>query len=943
MAATLLVLIAGAAALPLFFDSGFLNTRSGGDSPFLLFRLHQLHSVLADGHFPARWMPDAAYGLGYPFFNYYAALPFYFASALSIGDSQPFIAALKLTQLTGFVLAAIGVYLWLRPYLQSPWARLAAAAAYTFAPFHMVNVYVRGDSLGEFWAMAFFPLCFYTADRLAQKRTATALALLSLAYAALIFSHNISALIFSPLLGLYMLLAVLHNSEDWSERLRLTTLFSIAIFLGMALVAFFWLPAILEKDFGQLGTVTEGYFHFSRHFRTLDLVQPQLWFDYSVTVDESHTPFAMGLLQALLGVAGTVALGIYFKRTRHWHAAMVLIGVLVSTLMITPLSTLVWEYVPLLDFTQFPWRFLSVQALFVAAAIGYFAQALPKPAVSGIGISLVLAAAALVGLQLDFIPLTSADVTAERLQEYEYFTGNIGTTIRFEYLPNTVTNRPYVSSEYVTGTPEALLINGAAVTAQVQKLASEQHWQIDATEPSQIAIPLHYWPGWQATLNNAPVNIQPLPDLGWTTVEVPAGTHALHLFLADTPIRKTANQVSIAAVAIAFSLCFWTERKKGNLLGLLGAGIVVFLTISLLAGIADGMPQSQLSGPSTMDFGLRGYRHQENVTFDDGSQLASIDTNKRLTRPGYLFDVPNPIEGVAQRPGIFLPRVERDATPLTPAGVTRGALYLAPVRMQPAAEAYTGSAPLGVDLISLETTQLDTDLLGVQLGWGVDRALAQRLQLGLKLTNQAGETLSAIDVQAGTGAWSSELWQAGVLTADNYALDLPTDLPAGNYALTVTLYHAVTLQPYVNTIYTVSLGDVAAASQTDTPFPTDITFGALSLLALEHQLENDHVTVVTNWGVQAPLHTSYKYFIHVLDPATGEIIAQADVYPGNGTNATNIWQTGQTQTDQVSIPLPPGTTQYQVAIGWYHPVLGSRLPVFSDGNPVPDNRYIAPN
>src|SRR5512134_1706241 len=79
-----LALTSAIAASPLFLGSGFLNTRGGGDSPFLLFRLHQLYSALTQGVFPVRWMPDAAYGLGYPFFNYYAALPLYLAALFKL-------------------------------------------------------------------------------------------------------------------------------------------------------------------------------------------------------------------------------------------------------------------------------------------------------------------------------------------------------------------------------------------------------------------------------------------------------------------------------------------------------------------------------------------------------------------------------------------------------------------------------------------------------------------------------------------------------------------------------------------------------------------------------------------------------------------------------------------------------------------------------------------
>ncbi len=941
MTGIILILITGAAALPLFFDSGFLNTRSGGDSPFLLFRLQQLSVALGDGHFPARWMPDAAYGLGYPFFNYYAALPFYFAALISTaGEGSHFVSALKLTQLAGFLLAGVGVYLWLRSHLRQNWARLAAVAAYTFAPFHMVNVYVRGDSLGEFWAMAFFPLCFYAADRVAKERNLASLALLSTFYGALIFSHNISALIFSPLLGLYLLFQVLNTSGERSQQLQLFGLYCAAIPLGMALFAFFWAPAILEKDFGQLGTVTEGYFHFSRHFRTIDLVQANPVFDYSVAVDESHTPFAMGLTQAIAGIAGLAGLALTIRQRKDWHAIMVLIGLGVSTLMITPLSTPLWEYVPLLDFTQFPWRFLSVQALFVAAALGYAIERFPKANFSGPIVTLALGVAALAGLKLDFIPLTHADITAERMQEYEYFTGNIGTTIRFEYLPNTVTNRPYVSSEYVTGTPAALVLSGTATAERTHKQADNEIWQIEVSDASQIAVPLHYWPGWQAESAGSPVALQPLPDLGWATFELPAGTHTVTLFLTDTPIRRTANLISLlSALGLGLAVCISISRHQGAMT-LLTYGVVSTLGVAVFAGLAATLPQPNPDGLSNMDFGLRGYRHREAVTFDDGTRL-STDTPTQLVRPGYLFNAPNPVRLGDQEQGVFLPRTNSNATPLTPSGQTRGTLYLAPEKITTVSSNYAETAPFGVNLLDVDAQSIADDALGVTLTWGVDRPLAQRLQLGLKLTDINGATLSVIDVQAGTGAWSSELWKAGERTHDSYALEIPTDLN-GRYALHVTLYHAVTLQPYVNTIYAVDIGDTLPALERAELDPAAVMFGDIGLTNISADLNAGQLSVFTNWQVLATPDSSYKYFIHVLDPATGEIITQADVYPANGTNTTQRWAANTVEADRVDIPLPAEIDAYQLAIGWYHPVLGTRLPLTVNGERVADDRYLVP-
>ena len=56
----LVIVLALIPALPLLVGSGLVNTRAGGDSPFLLVRVQQLALSLRAGVFPVRWMPQAA-------------------------------------------------------------------------------------------------------------------------------------------------------------------------------------------------------------------------------------------------------------------------------------------------------------------------------------------------------------------------------------------------------------------------------------------------------------------------------------------------------------------------------------------------------------------------------------------------------------------------------------------------------------------------------------------------------------------------------------------------------------------------------------------------------------------------------------------------------------------------------------------------------------------
>jgi len=272
--------------LPLLAGGGPVNTRGGGDSPFLLVRLHQLVSNLSAGVFPARWMPDAAYGLGYPFFNFYASLPYYIAALFKLWGFG-FIWAIKLTQLLGFVAAAASMYLLAKHLFQREASAILAALAYTYAPYHLVNVYVRGDALSEFYAFVFYPLIFWALLRLRSSLSnnqfspritrisliyplAGNIALLALAYGGLILTHNVSALIFSAFMLLYILLTSSFQppTSKW--------LASSALGLGLAISAWYWIPALLEGNYVQLQHQTTGYLNYSNHFRGLDLVQPSL-------------------------------------------------------------------------------------------------------------------------------------------------------------------------------------------------------------------------------------------------------------------------------------------------------------------------------------------------------------------------------------------------------------------------------------------------------------------------------------------------------------------------------------------------------------------------------------------------------------------------------------------------------------------------------------------
>lgn len=1018
-----LILISAAAALPLFLNPGFLNTRGGGDSPFLLFRLHQLYSALLQGVFPVRWMPDAAYGLGYPFFSYYAALPLYVAALFKLVGLS-YVLSLKLTHLLGFFLAAVGLYGWLRSLGRSRLAAWSAAAVYTFAPFHLVNVFARGDSLNEFWAFAFYPLCLWAVQRIRNNQfqlsnlkslvsvnslyTVGNLVLpLAIAYAALLFTHNISALIFSPFLGLYILIVALqptYPSPDISRlssdespstphsphhalRFRQSALFilhcSVGIALGLALAVFFWLPAIRETDFGQFGPVTQGYFNYANHFRGRDLVQLTPVFNFDVG-SATSTPFAMGFAQAVLTAIALVviALRFIFNRPRPVssnqpadnsatpsptsnpdvlrlsfpsslfivHCSFLILGLLIATFMITRYSEPLWANLPLLPFVQFPWRFLSIQALFTSAFVGFAiggfhfntpdvsrlpSNESPSAPRSPLDISLALVsliacALSLTALRSDFVPITDADVTAERLQLYEYFTGNIGTTINYEYLPQWTHPRPYSSEEFITGTASLKVLNGEASGERLTKRAAAQTWLVNVqSDSAAVAIPLLYWPGWEAKANGQPVTLYPATNgLGWVAVDLPQGEHRLEVTLGNTDLRKIASTVSFITLLTILVLAHpWTlfQSLPPRLIALrLPLAISFVLLVLLIAGGRLLNAREQSVGAATMDFDQQGYLNSSAVRFGNGDVLLGYNYSADSLAPGdtlgvalewqasteanYQLDLVSPAEHLVKLPSTFAtvtnPISSETAALISipsnlPTGIyflrlsvlqghnllapaltlnnqPRGDLYLKPIRViNNDVDPTVTEQPNLIALASLVADQPSPDKLTLTFGWRASAPLAANYLLALRLRDSAGYDLAALDTPPTGGIYPTSAWRVGELVTDHFEFNLPPGLPPGDYPLTLTFYLATDLSAAQTITLPIRLSQWTPPPGTEPAHRFDASLALQDLTIPASVQTGSRLNFTALWTSLAPLSQNYTARWSAV-AATGKIVTVED-------------------------------------------------------------------
>ncbi len=398
------------------------------------FRVAAMRYALDQGILFSRWMPDLAFGYGFPFFNYRAPLSYYMTLGLHLtGLSLP--RALNLVYVLSMLGAALGAYLLARD-LFGPYAGLMAGVAYAYAPYQLLDALVRGNA-PETVALALMPFVLWAFRRLALQGGRRWLLASVALLAALYLGHNISSLLFTPFLLIYLILlwSVYRGQGAWRP-------VALAFVLALGLTAFFWFPALAEKGHVQLyltGATRGNDFHHNflnlpqifaspRPFDTslmnpplsvrLGVVQPLLaglglvlgliLFGYGGI---NAIPWKRGRRRTPLGLAVSMERrrldGLRANATsrpasplapmrpvaRHprswsgrkaeeqwmslllfaWFAAL-------CVFMATPSSLWLWEHVPLLPFVQFPWRLVGRASLPVALLVGAVWLLFPKGA-----------------------------------------------------------------------------------------------------------------------------------------------------------------------------------------------------------------------------------------------------------------------------------------------------------------------------------------------------------------------------------------------------------------------------------------------------------------------------------------------------------------------------------------------------------------------------------
>ncbi len=577
----LLLLLSLLAIAPLCQPGYFWGAHDARHSVYFLFEFDR---SIQDGIWYPRWSPDFAFGYGYPFFNIYGSLAFYLGEAFHLLGLD-FVSAVKAVFAFSVLLSGVTTFLFVRRIMGSP-AGLLAGLVYIYIPYHIVDVYIRA-SLAESLALAFLPLNLWLFYETAAAPRLAAVLGAGLSYAGLMLTHNGLALLFSPLLGIYLISLLLSRTLVGRERglsgefpevarrlVRSSLPPILGLLLGLGLSAIFWLPMALEFKYVRLDQWMGGYYGYRDHFVYLfQLFSPFWGYGLSEPGLEDGFPFQLGAIPLVFGVLSLVAL----RRVERGELRRLLLFFQLTTVVIIflmlPTSIPLWEVLRLVTFAQFPWRLLTLAIVALSFLAGSILVGADSQGVSPLAV-VVLAALVILGsypyLMPQIVEPAEGPLSLQGLMRFQHSAGEMtGSTTWVHEIPTWSAMAEYVVSEDKPITTkvdyeslpkreERIIVGTKGYGTTFEKVIFR------ARKEGRITFNTFYYPGWHAYLlesEEGPIErelkIVPHGTWGKITVSVPEGDHYLLLRFEDTPVRVVGKCITALSVLVIFAALGW--------------------------------------------------------------------------------------------------------------------------------------------------------------------------------------------------------------------------------------------------------------------------------------------------------------------------------------------------------------------------------------------------
>lgn len=518
-----------------YFREGYFPTHDG---EWAVVRLADMYREIKDGQIPPRFSGNLNFGYGYPLFNFAYPMPYYLGLVfflLHIG----LVNSIKVLFALSVPLSAIMMFFASRSLWGGLLAGMTSALLYAYLPYRMVDLYVRG-SLGESLASVLFPTIFYLITVLSSRKSAFLVTGLAAAFGTLILTHNIMAVLFSIIISAYVIFIFFTSkSKYWRQIL-------LGLLGGIFLSAFFWLPALVEKKFVLLSQIPIAD-------RNLYYVTPwQLIFSpwgYGTPTEQNPFTYQLGLPHIILSIIGFFHILIDKKKDQKRFLGLFLAGMILAAIfMLFPLSSALWENIPLISEINYPWTLLFVIGFLMSLLSGVLMKY--GKVMKIFTVLFILLAIVLV------LPFAKPSEYVNRGDSY-YFTNDATTTSSREFMPLWVKQIPLNRAA-----EKVQIVKGKGKIEDIRATSDEITFRASLSEKSIIRLNTIFFPNWRWYEGNKQVIFTYDNPQGVMEATFDKGEHAVKVVFENTTVRTFANWLSLMTFiifAVILSLISWRK------------------------------------------------------------------------------------------------------------------------------------------------------------------------------------------------------------------------------------------------------------------------------------------------------------------------------------------------------------------------------------------------
>ena len=511
------------------FLSGFPETHDGQNH---LARLANLKAAIADGHFPFRWAPNLNYQFGYPVFNFNYYLP-QIMGLIPAKLGFSFEDSLKLVLGLSLIMGGVFWYLFLRESFGKI-AALTAGLMYITAPYQLVNILVRG-SVGEVVSAGILPGLLWSINRLINSFSRLWLGITTLFLIAFLLSHNIIVMIGMPFLIAFSLV------EIWRKR-KWGVLFWIGLvfILAIGITQFFWLPALLEKQYTNLDFVNLSQDYINHFPRFTQLIHSSWGHGFSKPGPIDGFSFELGPFHWLTVILA-ISLFLFkkdFRKKKENYFLGIFFGLVfgLTILFMNEITIPAWKLIPFLHYIQFPWRLLIFSILASAFFAGWLTKRFPF---LGLGLSL--------GAVI-YIIVIAQPKGRFNWDDFFYHAFPFNSSVLGENMP-----KWFYQEKNLQLSGKIFDLGGISSIREISWKTQYHEYEIRTPNEVTIAERTAYFPGWETYIDGERVEIDyQLPEYpGMISFVVPEGKHKVEtIFTENTPARRWGDAISIISIIV---------------------------------------------------------------------------------------------------------------------------------------------------------------------------------------------------------------------------------------------------------------------------------------------------------------------------------------------------------------------------------------------------------